>query len=218
MIRAVTFDAAGTLIAPHPGVGAVYAEVAASFGITRTATELEAAFLPAFRHIQAAWAVPYGADEADARAFWAAVIGETFGGVVPPALGAELYATFARATRWRVLPGARAALAACAAAGIPTAVVSNFDGRLRALLIELDLRPNVVVISSEVGRAKPDPAPLHAACQALSVAPHEILHLGDSEREDGGMCAASGARFWQVADGIPEIPLVTWPGFVGNPK
>ena len=216
MIRAVTFDAAGTLIAPHPGVGAVYAEVAASFGIARDAAELDAAFLPAFRRIQAEWAVPYGANEADARAFWDAVISATFGGAVSSALCAELYATFARAARWRVLPGARAALGACAAAGIPTAVVSNFDGRLRPLLREFDLQPTVVVISSEVGRAKPDPAPLFAACQALGVAPHEILHVGDSGREDGGMCAASGARFWQVSDGIPEIPLATWPGFVAG--
>jgi putative hydrolase of the HAD superfamily len=213
MIRAVTFDAAGTLISPHPGVGAIYAELAATYGIEHSAADLEAAFLPAFRRIQAAWAVPYGADEADARAFWNAVISATFGRQVPPDLCAGLYATFARAARWRVLPGARAALAACAAAGIPTAVVSNFDGRLRPLLRELDLQPTVVVISSEVGRAKPDPAPLQAVCQALGVAPHDILHLGDSEREDGGMCAATGARFWQIQDGIPEIPLATWPGF-----
>ncbi|MBA3937490.1 MAG: HAD family hydrolase, partial [Planctomycetes bacterium] len=35
MIRALTVDAAGTLIVPDPGVGAVYAEVAAACGLVR---------------------------------------------------------------------------------------------------------------------------------------------------------------------------------------
>ncbi len=202
-IRAVTFDAAGTLLAPHPSVGAVYAELAAVHGLERSAAELQQAFGPAFSAVQAAWGVPYGADDEDARRFWIEVIRGTFGEPLSYELYMDLYDTFAEARRWRVLPGAREALACCARRGLPTAVVSNFDCRLAPLLAACDLRPTTVVPSTAVGRAKPDPAPLLEACRRLGVASTEVLHLGDSQREDGGMCAASGAHFMHVTQGIP---------------
>lgn len=202
-IRAVTFDAAGTLLAPHPSVGAVYAELAAAHGLERVAADLDQAFGPAFSAVQAAWGVPYGADDEDARRFWIEVIRDTFGGPLSYELYMDLYDTFAEARRWRVLPGAREALAACARLGLPTAVVSNFDCRLEPLLAACDLRPTTVVPSTAVGRAKPDPAPLLEACRRLGVTPDAVLHVGDSLREDGGMCAATGARFLHVTHGIP---------------
>ena len=66
-IRAVTFNAAGTLIAPFPSVGAVYAELAQAHGLDRSTVELQAVFGPAFRVVQQRWGVPYGADDEDAR-------------------------------------------------------------------------------------------------------------------------------------------------------
>lgn len=208
MIRAVSLDAAGTLIAPHASVGAVYAEVAATFGLEREAAELEAAFMPAFKAVQARWSVPYGADEADARRFWHAVIEATFAEPLPYEIVCELFDTFASARRWRVLPGVRDALALIEECQLPMAVVSNFDGRLPSLLADLSLGPFCgVVTSATVGRAKPDPAPLLMACRWLDVAPAEVLHLGDSEREDGGMCAAVGARWLRCEGGIPLAEL-----------
>jgi putative hydrolase of the HAD superfamily len=204
VIRAVTFDAAGTLIAPHPSVGTVYAEVAAAFGLERDAADLERAFLPAFSTVRARWQVPYGADEDDARRFWHAVIEDTFGEPLPYEIACELYDTFATAKRWRVLPGVRDALALIGDLNLPMAVVSNFDNRLVPLLGELYLGPFcAVVTSAAVGKAKPDPAVLLTACRVIDVAPAEILHLGDSEREDGGMCAATGARWLRCEGGIP---------------
>lgn len=204
MIRAVTFDAAGTLIAPHPSVGAVYAEVAAAFGLERDAAELERAFLPAFTAVRARWPVPFGADQDDARRFWHAVIEDTFAEPLPYEIACELYDTFASAKRWRVLPGVRDALEMIGDLNLPMAVVSNFDQRLFALLGDLYLGPfSTVVTSASVGRAKPDPLPLLTVCRVIDVTPAQILHLGDSEREDGGMCAATGARWLRCEGGIP---------------
>lgn len=204
MIRAVTFDAAGTLIAPHPSVGAVYAEVATTFGLERDAGELERAFLPAFKGVQARWGVPYGADDNDARRFWHAVIEDTFGEPLPYEIACELYDTFATAKRWRVLPGVRDALTLIGEHNLPMAVVSNFDNRLLPLLGDLYLGPFcTVVTSASVGKAKPDPAALLTACRVIDVTPDQVLHLGDSEREDGGMCTAAGARWLRCEGGIP---------------
>ncbi len=208
MIRAVTVDAAGTLIAPSQPVGTVYAEVASAHGLSRDAAVLEAAFLPAFKAMQERWGVPYGADEADARRFWHAVIAATFAEPLPPGLAGALFDTFATAERWQVLPGAHEALALIASCQLPLAVVSNFDGRLPGVLEALGLGPfQAMVISAEVGCAKPHPAPLLTACRRLAVTPDQVLHLGDSEREDGGMCQATGARWLRCAGGIPLAEL-----------
>jgi putative hydrolase of the HAD superfamily len=204
VIRAVSFDAAGTLIAPHPSVGAVYAEVATAFGLERDAAELERAFYPAFKAVQARWGVPYGADEKDARRFWHAVIDDTFGEPLPYEIACELYDTFATAKRWRVLPGVRDALTMIGDLNLPMAVVSNFDNRLLQVLSDLYLGPFCTVVTSvSVGRAKPDPLPLLTVCRVIDVLPAHVLHLGDSEREDGGMCQATGARWLRCEGGIP---------------
>ncbi len=215
-VRALTFDAAGTLIAPHPGVGAVYAEVAARHGIERDAAELDRAFAPAFTAVLATWPAPYGADEADARRFWDQVIAATFAEALPYELCCDLYDAFAQAARWRVLPGARAALALAARRHLPCAVVSNFDLRLAGLIAQLDLGPfTAVVTSAQVGRAKPDPAPLVRACALMGVAPAEVIHVGDHEREDGGLCAASGAT-WLRVDPAIGIDLARLEALIGR--
>ena len=202
-IRAITLDAAGTLMVPHPSVGAVYAEVAAAGGLDRDAADLERTFPAAFATTRERWGVPYGRDEDDARRFWMAVVEATFGEPLPYEIACELYDTFATARRWRVLPGVRETLAFLRSVDLPLAVVSNFDGRLVQVLAELDLGPfAVVVTSAQVGRAKPDSAPLLAACTVLGVTAAEVLHLGDSEREDGGMCDTAGARWLRCSGGI----------------
>jgi putative hydrolase of the HAD superfamily len=202
VIRAVTFDMTGTLAVPHPGVGAVYAEIARRHGLDAEAGALDAAFPAAFTAAVAAWPRPFGADDADALRFWGRVIAGTFGHELPWELVCDCFDAFAEAGRWRVLPGVRETLAAVRARGLPVAVVSNFDCRLPGLLAGLGLGPFAcVVTSAEVGRAKPDPAPMMAACARMGVAAAEVVHVGDGAREDGGMCAACGARFVVVASG-----------------
>jgi putative hydrolase of the HAD superfamily len=209
-LRALTFDAAGTLFVPHPGVGAVYAELACACGLERDAAQLEAAFAPAFASVRARWRVPYGANEEDARRFWAAVVEGTFGEALPYELVCELYDAFARARRWRILPGVREALALAGRHELPIAVVSNFDCRLHVLLAELDLGPFAAIVTSTmVGAAKPDPRVLLSACARMGVPPAAVLHCGDSAREDGEMAAAAGAEYLACSPelGVPLAEL-----------
>jgi len=200
--RLVTFDAHNTLIAPYPGIGAVYAEVARAYGLERDAASLDAQFPAAFRTTHAEWPVPYGADEDDARAFWIRVVGRTFGEPLPNEVAWECYDTFAMAGRWRVLPGVRETLAGLAARGLPLAVISNFDARLPPLLAALELGPfATVVVSATLGTAKPDPATLQPLLRQFACPAGAVLHIGDSEREDGGLCVASGAHWFPVTPG-----------------
>ena len=207
-IAAVTWDAAGTLLRVRGSVGRHYADVASRFGVAADADRLDAAFPGAFRQAVAEWRVPYGADEADARAFWDRVIALTFAAPLAPAACAALFDHFAAAEAWEPLPGAAEALALIAASGRTQAVVSNFDGRLAGLLAAHRLGPfAAVVTSAAVGRAKPDPAPLLHAARALRVVPARILHLGDSAREDGACAAAVGAAWLPVEGGVDLAAL-----------
>jgi putative hydrolase of the HAD superfamily len=202
-LRLVSFDAHGTLIVPTPSVGDIYAEVGAAYGFERSPAELNGRFLSAFHATQSEWAVPYGGDDDDARAFWIRVVERTFDEPLPNEVAWECFDTFATAARWRVLPGVMESLAAVQARGIPMAVISNFDCRLPPLLAELKLGPFVtVVVSAALGAAKPAPAPMLSACAAVGCVPAEVLHIGDSATEDGGMCAASGAHWLAVEPGV----------------
>jgi len=199
MIKAVSFDAHGTLILPEPSPGTIYARQARTHGIDEDPTELDARFPRAFAEVRAGWPVPYGADEDDARRFWSEVIAATFTGPVPGALVGELFAAFGRRECWRILPGAEASIAAVVAAGLPALVCSNFDLRLPALLDDLGLGPfAAVVVSSQVGRPKPSPDCFVRALEICGCAAGELLHVGDNPREDEPACRAAGVRYLAV--------------------
>jgi putative hydrolase of the HAD superfamily len=109
---------------------------------------------------------------------------------------------------------APAALARWRARGLRLVVVSNFDRRLHRLLQRLGLGDalEAVVVSSEVGAAKPDPAPLVRALDLLGLPAAEVWHIGDSDADEAAAAAA----------GIPCLRLaraggVHLPGSVSGP-
>lgn len=201
-LRAVTLDAGGTLIAPAEPVGATYARLAGAHGVPADAAALEDGFRAAFAAAPPL-AFPGCATNAlrDAeRAWWRALVAQAFGaGASAPGFAAAfdaLFAHYARGDAWSVLPGVRDALAALRARGLRLAVVSNFDARLHAILAALGLDAAVdrVVASTEVGAAKPAAAIFHAACDALAADPADVLHVGDTLREDVQGARAAGLR------------------------
>ncbi len=74
-VRAVTFDAGGTLLTPHPSVGEVYAEILRGYQIIRNPLVLETAFESAFSSISKNPAV-LDPDERE-KDFWRQVVRET---------------------------------------------------------------------------------------------------------------------------------------------
>jgi len=83
-------------------------------------------------------------------------------------------------------PGAREALVALHAAGLPLAVVTNKYHRFAVgLLQRLDLARHLrlVVGGDTCERRKPDPMPLLHACAQLGVAPADALMVGDSAND-----------------------------------
>lgn len=96
---------------------------------------------------------------------------------------------------WRLFDDALPCLRRLRADGLLLAAVTNAASRhqrskLRAL--GLDAVFDTVVISAEVGAAKPDPVIFHTACGALGVSPERTVHVGDRLDLDAQGALAAG--------------------------
>jgi putative hydrolase of the HAD superfamily len=78
--------------------------------------------------------------------------------------------------------------------GHPLAVVSNWDVSLHEVLERTGLRPyfGAVVVSAEIGVAKPDPEPFRRALRAVGAVAADALHAGDRLDEDVAGALAAG--------------------------
>jgi HAD superfamily hydrolase (TIGR01509 family) len=89
-------------------------------------------------------------------------------------------AVFGRGVPWR--PGAREALAAVRASGLPTALVTSTYRELTDVALDTIGRGffDVTVCGDEVRATKPDPAPYRRAAELLGVDPHACVAVEDS--------------------------------------
>jgi putative hydrolase of the HAD superfamily len=181
-IAAVTFDVGGTLIQPWPSVGRVYAEVAARHGVKNIPAELlDARFKAAWR---AQKNFSYTQDA------WAELVDQTFLGLCakPPSktFFPKLYEHFAQPEAWRIFDDVVPTLEELAIKSVRLGVISNWDERLKGLLrrLKLDGFFETIVVSCEVGFAKPSPVIFEQAAEKLGLPPASILHVGDSFEMD----------------------------------
>lgn len=106
------------------------------------------------------------------------------------------------ATPWAPLPGAAEAMELLRAAGYPMAVVSNAEGDMEDQLASRRIcstdghavRVAIVVDSTVVGVAKPDPAIFRFALDALGTPPERCLYIGDSAYFDVRGARAAGLQ------------------------
>jgi putative hydrolase of the HAD superfamily len=109
---------------------------------------------------------------------------------------AELTEVLLDSIRFRPYGDAAPALAALRASGLRLAIVSNWDCSLRSVLADLGLAAAVddVIVSAEVGAAKPDPRIFRAALEHLRCEPENALFVGDSLETDVLGARAAGLR------------------------
>jgi HAD superfamily hydrolase (TIGR01549 family) len=117
-----------------------------------------------------------------------------------PEIAAWLWDEQPRKNLWRrPIPGMIELVRELRRAGAPIAIVSNSEGHLAELVDELGWSADfdVVVDSGRLGIDKPDPRIFQHACAALSVPPHELLHVGDAwEADVQGALGASASAVW----------------------
>ncbi len=192
-------DAMGTLIGLRRSVGSTYAAFAAEHGVTVEAEAINAVFPQLFR---AAPPLAFPGVQGDAllaaeQSWWIELIAASlkacgYEAPLPPSLGPALFEHFATAEPWQVYADVAEHLQRWRDAGLKLAVVSNFDQRLHKLLERLELSPllDAVVVSSQVGAAKPDPLPFQRALQLLDLPAEGAWHIGDSPEDEAGANAA----------------------------
>ncbi len=201
-VRAVFFDAVGTLIHPEPSAGQVYAQVGQRFGSQIPSYEIRQRFVVAFAEQERLDAERgHRTDEERERQRWWSIVSRVLDDVADQqGCFQALYEHFARPSSWRVESGAAEVLAALCRRGLRVGLASNFDHRLRTVLAGLsDLSDlELVVISSEVGWKKPAPEFFAQVCQAVQLSPGEILYVGDDRDNDfeGASRAALHARLF----------------------
>ena len=104
---------------------------------------------------------------------------------------------------WRLFPEVLCVLDALR--GIPLGVITNGNGEQQRKKLEqtgiLD-RFSTVVVSEEIGVAKPSPRIFHHACAALQLAPASCSFVGDDwERDIEGALGAGLGAIWLDRDG-----------------
>jgi putative hydrolase of the HAD superfamily len=214
-VRAVLFDAAGTLIFPRRPVGETYTRMARAYGVEADAERIGAAFRHTLRHMPAM--VFPGAAAAEItgreRAWWLTLVRRVFESAAPGAVFSDfdacferLFAHYADPSAWVLAAGARELLAALRTRGLRTGMVSNFDHRLPALLDGLGLSPllDVVVRPADVGAAKPDARIFTAALRRLGIEPQAALYVGDDADEDIAGARAAGLHAVDVGT-LPQL-------------
>ena len=192
-IRGVTFDAGGTLIDPWPSVGSVYAAVAREFGIACRSEVLTAQFLEAWRKRPR---FEY------TRADWFSVVQQSFTGIceVSTEFFDAIYERFGDRESWLIYDDVIPTLQKLEELGLKLAVVSNWDDRLPPLLERLGLAVyfDEIIASFNLQAHKPEARIFQEAVTRLGLSPGEVLHVGDSTREDIEGARAAGLEALRI--------------------
>jgi putative hydrolase of the HAD superfamily len=226
VIKAILFDAAGTLFFLTKTVGEHYAYVGREVGLNLDAQELDRAFHTAWREMPRRAAIE-GPREHDDKGWWRELVGHVFDQVVPSLSELDrdnffevAYEHFAEPGVWELYPEVRGVLGQLRP-HFQLAVISNFDGRLRFILQHLGISKYFahVFISSELGADKPDPEIFRRAVTIMHLNADEVLHVGDDPERDWKAAKAAGLPVFQLDRPSHSLrDLVRWVGRDSNPE
>ena len=186
-IRAVLFDAVGTILTPRTSVAQVYFEVGSRCGSRLSIETIGQRLTEAFAIQEKLDRIARNQTcEARERQRWESIVTRVFDDIETSQCFEELYAEFALSSTWVANPDLPPVLEQLQQRGMVLGVASNFDHRLRTILEgmpELSALTHLV-ISSEIEWKKPAPQFYHRACEILDCAPEEVLFIGDDIEND----------------------------------
>ena len=205
VIKAIFFDAAGTLFYLTKTVGDHYAYVGREIGLDLDAQQLDHAFHAAWRQMprRAAIDVPR---ENDDKGWWHKLVGRVSDQVAPSLSKLDrdnffeiAYDHFAEAGVWNLYPEVLDVLEQLRER-FQLAVISNFDGRLRLILQNLGISKYFahLFISSELGADKPDPEIFRRALKLIHLNADEVLHVGDDPERDWKAATEAGLLVFEL--------------------
>jgi putative hydrolase of the HAD superfamily len=216
-VRAILFDAVGTLIYPDPPVAKAYASAAARFGVEFAEQEIIGRFSTAFAREEAIGRANGGVTSQTREVSrWRAIVADVFRDAVSKAaicdeIFADLWRHFAQPESWHVDPEAAACWQALAERGLLVGIASNFDDRLIEIarhLPPLD-RARHLFISARIGYRKPAPQFFRAIERDLGIEARELLSVGDEFENDYLGAKAAGWQSLLLSVGEPRADVPT---------
>jgi putative hydrolase of the HAD superfamily len=226
VIRAILFDAAGTLFFLTKTVGDHYAYVGREVGLNLDAHQLACAFHTAWQQMRRRPAID-GPRENDDKGWWRELVGYVFDEVAFSLSELDrdnffevAYEHFAEPGVWELYPEVPDVLEQLRKR-FQLAVISNFDGRLRFILQHLGISKYFpdVFISSELGADKPDPEIFRRALKIMHLNANEVVHVGDDPERDWKAAAAAGLLVFRLERPRNSLrDLLSWVGRDSNPE
>src|SRR5438093_5322844 len=205
MLKAIFFDAVGTLFRLTKTVGDHYAYVGREVGLDINPQNLERAFHTAWKQMPLRAAID-GPRENDDKGWWRELVNLVLDQVAPSLSGPDrdnffevAYEHFAEAGVWELYPEVFDVLEKLEPC-FQLAVISNFDGRLRFILEHLGISKFFahVFVSSEIGADKPDPEIFRRALKIIRLEPVQVLRGGDDADRDWKAAAAAGLAIFKL--------------------
>ena len=226
MIKAILFDAAGTLFYLTKTVGDHYAYVGREVGLALDAQELDRAFYTAWQEMPRRSAID-GPRENDDKRWWRELVDRVIDQIAPSLSEFDrdnffevAYEHFAEAGVWELYPEVPGVLEQLRPL-FQLAVISNFDGRLRFILQHLGISKYFahVFISSELGADKADPEIFHRALKIMHLDGNDVLHVGDDPERDWKAASAAGLTVFRLDRPQNSLSdLLNWVGRDSNPE
>jgi putative hydrolase of the HAD superfamily len=205
MIKAIFFDAAGTLFHLPLGVGYHYALVGEEIGLQLNAPQLDRAFVKAWNSMPKRAPIN-GPRKNDDKDWWHDLVDLVLGEVAPSLSELDrdnffqiAYEHFAETGVWELYPEVVDVLEKLQPQ-FQLAVVSNFDGRLRMILEQLGISRffRHVFVSSELGADKPDPEIFRRALGVVDLPSDQVVHVGDDPERDWKAAGAAGLSIFRL--------------------
>ena len=203
-LKAIFFDAAGTLFHLPRGVGYHYALVG-EIGLKLDSRQLDRAFNSAWNAMPRRESID-GPREDDDKDWWRDLVDLVLDETAPSLSELDrdnffeiAYEHFAEAGVWELYPEVLDVLEKLQPQ-FQLAVISNFDGRLRMILEQLGISKffKHVFLSSELGADKPDPEIFRRALNLIHLNPNEVLHVGDDPERDWKAATAAGLSIFPL--------------------
>jgi len=197
-VRAIFFDAVGTLIFPDPPAADGYADVGRRHGSRLPLDVIKTRFRDAFQSEEAFdQRHDLRTDEEREVRRWRHIVAAVLDDIADgEAVFHELFDHFSRASAWRCALDAGPVLVELMRRGYRLGLASNYDRRLRSVAAGLpELRPlEHLVISSEVGWRKPAREFFAEAVRQAGVSAEQVLFVGDDPINDGEGARAAGLQ------------------------
>lgn len=213
-ISACTFDAAGTLIHLAEPVGRSYHRVASRFGITCDPEAIELAFRRVWKRSPPPFSPDSQYAHSNEKMWWSCLVEEVFAEAGAnwtdkqtfDACFEALYDHFESPGTWITTEEIHDALSKISDS-LRCVVLSNFDHRLRRILMDLGLARyfEALFLSCEVGASKPDPRIFEKARLHFELPAEEILHIGDDPTCDEQGARRAGFQFYSVKEGTGNL-------------